>query len=225
MPRAPRYTLAGQPHHVVQRGNNRGLMFRGDDDFRFFFATLRSAMLRYDCRVHAYVFMTNHVHLLMSPDSATAISMAMRSLGTRYVRYFNRKHARTGTLFEGRYRSAVVDSEKYLLSCYRYIEENPLRAGMARDLSTYRWSSYRANALGAEDSLLTPHELFVALGATLEDRRSAYRALFRSDIDPDAVMAIRYAANSSDQLVGTPSGAALSSMPRRGVIPAVLREP
>jgi putative transposase len=223
MPRPPRYSLAGQPHHVIQRGNNRDLMFRADDDFRFFFATLRSATLRYNCQVHAYVFMTNHVHLLMSPVSATAMGMAMRSLGTRYVRYFNHKYARTGTLFEGRYRSSLVDTEKYLLTCYRYIEENPLRAGMARDLSTYRWSSYRANALGAEDSLVTPHDLFVALGATLEDRRSAYRALFRKDIDPDAFVAIRYAANSGDQLVGTRNGLALNCMPRCGSIPAALR--
>jgi putative transposase len=199
-------------------------MFNGEDDFRFFAESLRSTTLRYDCRVHAYVFMTNHVHLLMTPASANAIGEAMRSLGTRYVRYFNRKHARTGTLFDSRYRSTVVDTDRYLITCYRYIEENPVRAGMARELSTYRWSSYRANALGAEDFLVTPHALFGALGATREDRQSAYRALFRSDIDPDVLMSIRYATNSGERLIGTRIPPAVDGISRRGVTPPAFLE-
>src|SRR5688572_22895714 len=109
MPRAPRHSLPGQPHHVIQRGNNRMRIFGGDEDFRFFLESLRSATVRFDCRVHAYVLMTNHVHVLLTPVNVSAIGMAMRSLGTRYARYFNRKHGRTGTLFESRYRSTVID--------------------------------------------------------------------------------------------------------------------
>jgi putative transposase len=177
-------------------------IFDGDEDFRFFIASLRSATVRFECRVHAYVLMTNHVHVLLTPVDVNAIGRAMRSLGTRYAKYFNRKHGRTGTLFEGRYRSTVIDSDRYLFTCYRYIEENPVRAGLAREPSTYRWSSYRANALGARDSLLSPHDLFVSLGSTAADRQSAYRALFRKDIDPDAIASIRHATNSGVRLVG-----------------------
>lgn len=194
-------------------------MFKDDDDFRFFIESLRSATLRFDCQVHAYVLMTNHIHLLMTPIDDKAIGIAMRSLGRRHVGYFNRKHGRTGTLYESRYRATIVDTEKYLFTCYRYIEENPVRAGLVSEPSTYRWSSYRANALGAEDSLLTPHELFVALGSTPEDRQSAYRALFRSEIDAGALTSIRFATNSGEHLGGTHFRPVNNGMSRRRLIP------
>ena len=200
MPRAPRYSLADQPHHVIQRGNNRTMMFKTEDDFRFYYESLRSATTRFDCQVHAYVFMTNHVHLLMTPVDAHGIGRAMRSLGQRYVGYFNRRHGRTGTLFEGRYRSTVIDSETYLFTCYRYIEENPVRAGLTIEPSIYRWSSNRANALGEEDSVLTPHEKFVALGTSAQERQSAYRALFRREIGQEALASIRFATSTGDGL-------------------------
>jgi putative transposase len=166
-------------------------MFRTEDDFAFFAESLRKATRRFDCRIHAYVFMTNHVHLLLTPVDATAIGRAMQALGARYVRQFNATHARTGTLFEGRYRSAVLNSDAHLFACFRYIEENPLRAGLAHHPSAYRWSSYQANALGVEDPLLTAHEQYLALGPTPETRRSAYRALFQREIAADTLMAIR----------------------------------
>ena len=175
-------------------------MFKAEDDFRFYYESLRSAVKRFDCELHAYVFMTNHVHLLMTPVDAFAIGRAMRALGQRYVPYFNRRHTRTGTLFEGRYRSTVIDSETYLFTCYRYIEENPVRAGLTIDPSIYRWSSYRANALGEEDPLITAHVRFLALGASVDERRSAYRALFRHEIPQDILTTIRFATNTGEGL-------------------------
>ena len=198
-------------------------MFRIEDDFRFFTEVLRSTTVRFDCLVHAYVFMTNHVHLLMTPVDDKAVGRAMRVLGQRYAQYFNRKHARTGTLYEGRYRSTVVDTEEYLFTCYRYIEENPVRAGLTRELSEYCWSSYPANALGAEDSLVTPHDRFVSLASTPQDRQLAYRALFRREIGPDALMSIRFATNSGERLGGTRLRPFLNGAPGSGVIPAALK--
>lgn len=196
MPRNPRYTLPNQPHHVIQRGNNRATLFKTEDDFLFFFESLRLATGRFDCQIHAYVFMTNHIHLLLTPLNEKAMGLAMGSLGLRYAYYFNRKHARTGHVFEGRYRSKVILSERYLLTCYRYIEENPVRAGLAHDPSEYRWSSYGTNALGMENPLLIRHDCFDALGPTPEFRRSAYRALFRKPIDLDAIASIRFGTSS-----------------------------
>jgi putative transposase len=195
MARPPRYSLAGQPHHVIQRGNNRATTFHAEEDFRFYYENLRSVALRCNCLIHAYVFMTNHVHLLLTPADAGAIGVTMRSLGIRYAMYFNRRYGRTGSLYESRYRSAVVDSTRYLFTCYRYIEENPVRAGMTNEPSAYGWSSYRANALGEENVLLTQHEQFIALGRNASERQLAYRALFRNRIDQDALTTIRYATN------------------------------
>jgi putative transposase len=195
-------------------------MFGNEDDFAFFTESLRAATRHYDCRIHAYAFLTNHVHLLLTPVDARAMGMAMRALGARYVRYFNLKYDRTGTLFEGRYRATVVDTDRYLFTCYRYIEENPLRAGLASELSAYRWSSYRGNALGAEDSLLTPHDQFVALGVTAEERQSAYRALFRSEIDSEAQTAIRLATISGVSLERVGSRSAIPGASHRGGVPA-----
>jgi putative transposase len=196
MARPPRICLPGQPHHVIQRGNNRSTIFASDDDFRFYYESLRSATTRFNCLVHAYVFMTNHVHLLMSPLGADSLGLTMRSLGIRYAGYFNRCHARTGALFESRYRSHVIDSDMYLFACHRYIEENPRRGGFVNELPEYPWSSYRANALGAEDPVLTPHERFVALGRSSAERQAFYRALFRDEIRADALMAIRFGTRS-----------------------------
>ena len=200
-------------------------MFKIEDDFRFFVEVLRSTTIRFDCPVHAYVFMTNHVHLLLTPVDDKALGRAMRVLGQRYVQYFNRKHARTGTLYEGRYRATVVDTDEYLFTCYRYIEENPVRAGLTREAAEYCWSSYRANALGAEDPLVTPHHRFAALAPTPEERQLAYRTLFRSEIAPDALMSIRFATNSGERLGGTPSRPHLNGALGSGIIPPVSLKP
>jgi putative transposase len=146
--------------------------------------------------------MTNHVHLLMTPTSATGISRVMQSVGCRYVQYFNRRYERTGSLWEGRYRAIAIDSDRYLLACYRYIEQNPVRARMVEDPRDYAWSSYRANALGVRDALVTVHDGYRALGCDDETRRRAYRALCRTDIDEPTLNAIRRATGGGWALGG-----------------------
>lgn len=178
MARLPRYVLPGQPQHVIQRGNNRSAMFAADADFALFLRCLGAACERHACVLHAYVFMTNHIHLLVTPHTEHAIGRVMQSVGRRYVRYFNIVYRRTGTLWEGRYRASLIDSDQYLLSCYRYIELNPVRSQQVTDPGEYRWSSYRANALGQHDPLITPHQQYAALGPDAESRCRAYRALF-----------------------------------------------
>jgi putative transposase len=137
--------------------------------------------------------MTNHVHLLITPHSEHAIARLLQSVGRRYVRYFNTRYRRTGTLWEGRYRAALVDSDRYLLACYRYIELNPVRSGQVPHAGDYRWSSYGANALGVSDPLVDPHPLYTALGGDPERRRLAYRALFMTPFEESTVAQIREA--------------------------------
>ena len=195
MARQPRFRTPGSPQHIIQRGNNKAQMFGSTTDYLVFLSCLLEAIERFDCAIHAYVLMTNHVHLLMSPANANGISRVMQSVGRRYVRYFNDRYQRTGTLWEGRYRATVVDTEHYLLACYRYIEENPLRAGMVRELSDYRWSSFGFNALGRDDPLITPHQGYLALAPSPASRRMVYRALFRTPNEPSLLAAIRAATN------------------------------
>jgi putative transposase len=152
------------------------------------------------CRVHGYVLMTNHVHLLLSAVDNEGPSVLMRRLGQRYVQYFNRRYERSGTLWEGRFRSSLVDNEQYLLICQRYIELNPVRAGMVEAPEDYPWSSYRANALGADDPLLTPHPVYTNLGRNDEDRRTAYRYLFEEKLSDQLLTQIRHAGNGNRPL-------------------------
>jgi len=152
------------------------------------------------CRVHGYVLMTNHVHLLLSAVDNEGPSVLMRRLGQRYVQYFNRRYERSGTLWEGRFRSSLVDNERYLLICQRYIELNPVRAGMVEAPEDYPWSSYRANALGADDPLLTPHPVYTNLGRNDEDRRTAYRYLFEEKLSDQLLTQIRHAGNGNRPL-------------------------
>ena len=195
MPRLPRFATPGQPQHVIQRGNNRTAIFTDPRDRYVFSEQLCAATRRHQCLIHAYVFMTNHVHLLVTPRKAGGISLLMQSLGRRYVRYFNSRHGRTGTLWEGRYKSSLVDSDAYLLVCMRYIELNPVRARMVNHPGEYRWSSYAANAYGGTDPMLTPHPVYEQLGSDAESRRHAYRELFRHHIDNDLLHTIREALN------------------------------
>jgi len=146
-------------------------------------------------QVHAWVFMTNHVHLLVTPMEDMATSKMMQAIGRQYVRYFNYTHQRSGTLWEGRYHSSLVQEETFLLGCQRYIELNPVRAGMVDDPANYRWSSYRVNALGLESKLLTPHPLYLQLGKTKPQQFSRYRELFQPHIDDELLIDIRYALN------------------------------
>jgi putative transposase len=191
MPRLPRYVLPGHPQHIIQRGNNRCPILVADEDYARFREELSDACRRHQCLVHAYVFMTNHVHLVMTPEREDSIAKVLQSVGRRYVQYFNFSYKRTGTLWEGRYKATAIDSERYLLTCYRYIELNPVRAKMVSHPSQYRWSSYRANALGQHDLLLTPHPEYLALGNHTQERQAAYRALFDTHLDAVTLAEIR----------------------------------
>lgn len=197
MPRRPRIALPGVPAHLIQRGNNRQACFYADEDYRRYLDWLGEYAGKTGCRIHAYVLMTNHVHLLITADHAEATGQLMKALGQRYVQYINRTYRRSGTLWEGRFRSCPVQAEDYLLGCQRYIELNPVRANMVEHPAEYRWSSYRANAQGEDDPLLTPHEPYAALGTDDAARQAAYRELFRYQLEPGMVDAIRKATNGN----------------------------
>jgi putative transposase len=193
MPRAPRLVVPGVPLHIVQRGNNRTRTFYCAEEFARYVDALHDASRRFGCAIHAYVLMSNHVHLLATPEDRWAPARMMQAVGRRIVPWVNARHERTGTLWEGRYRSSLVDSARYLFSCSRYIELNPVRAGMAAYPEEYRWSSHRCNAAGEPDPLVTPHERYLALGATAAVREAAYGALFRDPLSLATLAAIRLA--------------------------------
>lgn len=200
MPRRPRVHLDNVPLHIVQRGHNREPCFFTEEDYQSYLHWLGEALTEAGCALHAYVLMTNHVHLLLTPEKAELVPKFVISLGRRYVQYINRTYRRTGTLWDSRYKSSLVQTEIYLLTCQRYIELNPVRAAMVEDPAHYRWSSYRANGLGQPDARLTPHELYYALGSTGQERQTGYRALFRAHLDRDAIDDIRLALNQNQPL-------------------------
>ena len=195
MARLPRFFVPGYPVHVIQRGNNRVPIFHATRDFIHYLELLADAAPANGLKIHGHVLMSNHVHLLATPDSPSSLPRTMQSVGTRYVRWFNRHYSRTGTLWEGRYRATIVDTDAYLLTCMRYIELNPLRAGLVDDPANYRWSSYGANALGAADPIVTPHPVFLALGEEVSARHAAYRCLFVRPVSEGQLHAIRRATN------------------------------
>ena len=195
MPRPPRVVLPGYVLHVLQRGNNRGMCFVDDEDRQRFLAALLHVSQRASCAIHAYVLMTNHTHLLVTATDARSPARMMQALGGRYVRYFNDRHRRTGTLWEGRYRSTLIDSEQYFLRCSRYIETNPVRAGLVISPADYLWSSFRSNAKGRPDPLVRPHPVYLALGQSASTRREAYCALFRAPLESPELDVIRRATN------------------------------
>lgn len=194
MARPPRYFLPGYPLHVIQRGNNRSDCFITDDDRRLFLAKLAECAARYEVAIHNFVLMSNHFHLLVTPHQEHGLSRCMQRLGSVYVPYFNRVHERTGTLWEGRFRTFLVDSEHYFFTLCRYIEQNPVRAGMVRHCAEHPWSSYHANARGVHIRMLTPHHMYQALGPTAEARRHAYMQLF-TPVEPERLREIRSAVN------------------------------
>ena len=195
MARLPRVFVADQPLHVIQRGNNRKAVFFADEDYALYHSRLAEAANTNGLFVHAYVLMTNHVHLLVTPQSRDSLPRTMQSLGRRYVRHINGAYRRTGTLWEGRYRAAAIDADEYFFSCARYIELNPVRARMAAHPREYRWSSYRAHAEGKDDALAHWHPLFNRLGTSATERQANYRALFRRALDDAFVDALRAATN------------------------------
>lgn len=202
MPRRARLALSGIPWHIIQRGNNRSVCFHAEDDYQFYLHYLKEFADKFGCVVHAYVLMTNHVHLLLTPAREDSTALMMKHLGQRYVQYVNRSYRRTGTLWEGRFRSCLTQSEDYVLACYRYIELNPVRAGMVVKPQDYRWSSYHANGLGRASALVRPHDEYLRLGGDVAERQQAYRALFRAHVDESLTDEIRDATNGNFALGG-----------------------
>ena len=197
MPRRARLSLPGIPWHIIQRGNNRSVCFHAEEDYQFYLHYLKEFADKFDCAVHAYVLMTNHIHLLLTPAREDSVGLLMKHLGQRYVQYINRTYKRSGTLWEGRFRSCLAQSEDYVLACYRYIELNPVRAGMVMKPQDYRWSSFHANGLGKASALISPHDEYRRLGHAEAERREAYRALFRAHVDEALVEEIRIATNGN----------------------------
>jgi len=201
MPRKPRFYIAGMPVHVVQRGNNRDPIFFDESDYRAYLKWLKEAAEKYHCKIHAYVLMTNHVHLLVTPEDDMGVSRMMQYVGRYYVPYVNHTYGRTGTLWEGRYKSSLIDSDTYLLTCCRYIELNPVRAAMVSHPNEYMWSSYAANAEGKADPIVEPHEIYTTLAPTEKGRRKVYAALFDAHIGDVGLADIR-----ASWQTGTPLG-------------------
>ena len=197
MARLPRYTLPGVPQHVIQRGNNREVIFAHQEDYSFYLEKLGEALDKHSCQLHAYVLMTNHVHLLITPNEENSLGKVMQSLGRSYVQYFNYVYNRTGTLWEGRYKATLLNSEQYLLTCMRYIELNPIRANMVNHPSEYPYSSYANNAVGKQDKLITPHNVYKRLGKTEPERQKNYRSLFKTKIDERTLEEIRKSTNKA----------------------------
>jgi putative transposase len=203
MPRRARIVAGGYPMHVILRGIDRAAVFFEDDDRRFFLEGLGAAAEEESVAVHAYVLMNNHVHLLMTARRGPGVSAVMKRVAQRYVQHVNRTYHRTGGLFEGRFRSSLIEAEGYLLACQRYIELNPVRAGMVSAPGAYLWSSYRANALGAIDPVLRPHPLYRHLAGADEVRRAAYRRLFEDALDAELLQRLRDCTNGGF-VVGSP---------------------
>lgn len=195
MPRKRRICPPGLPVHVVQRGNNRQACFADEADRKAYANWLGEAAAKYAVSIHAWVFMTNHVHLLVTAAMPDGISHCMQYLGRHYVRRFNYRHQRTGTLFEGRFKSSVVQSREYLLTCQRYIELNPVRAGMVSDPADFTWSSYRAHAFGKLVGMWSPHPEYLALATTPLQRRAIYRQFVQAQSAERLVTDIREALN------------------------------
>ncbi len=210
--------MAEQALHIIQRGNNRHEVFFAEEDYRRYLADLEVAARRCSCAVHAYVLMTNHVHLLVMPEDTEGPSRMMQALGRRYVRYVNKTYRRTGTLWEGRFKSGLIDSDAYLLICSRYIEMNPVRPGMVQHPGDYRWSSYGYNACGTPETVLSEHQLYRSLGASPEERQVTYRGLFKGALDDTVLMAIRSGTEKGEVIGNDRFRAQIEQALRRQVI-------
>ena len=201
MARHPRCIFPGVALHVRQRGVDGMACFRVDGDYLLYLTHLRHVAAKYECELHAYCLMTNHVHLLLTPPAPDACGLMIRDLGCSYVRYFNGRHGRTGTLWEGRYRACLVESPAYVLGCYRYIENNPAHARMVDHPRDYRWSSYAANTGMREETMVKPHCEYLALSEHLVARQAAYRGLFETPLNEGVIKAIRDATYGGYALV------------------------
>ena len=200
MPRMPRLLVPGIPLHITQRGINRGAIFLDDEDRHDFRRLMKEAFQRHRIALHAFVLMDNHIHLLVDAASASCLSTAMRRLGQCYVQCFNLKHRRCGGLWQGRFKSCLVQSERYLLNVMRYIELNPVRAAMVQRAEDYRWSSIHTHLARANDSLITPHPLYLALGKDPSERAHHYRAWLDAGIAPEELSQLRAYAQQEKAL-------------------------
>ncbi len=180
MARLPRIVIPNQPLHIMHRGNNRQDIFKSEDDMIRIKEDTEQSLTKANCALHAYVIMTNHLHLLITPKDKANLTLFMQSMANRYARYFNTKYQHTGTMWEGRYKSCLIDSEHYLFTLYRYIEMNPVRAGMVKTPADYRWSSYQHNALGETDRLITEHIRYKGLAINAEERYANYQQMFNN---------------------------------------------
>jgi len=201
MPRKPRFFLPDVPSHIVQRGHNRDPVFFDIPDYQAYLLWLQEASDRYGCSIHAYVLMTNHIHILATPADKNSISQMMQYLGRQYVPYINHTYERSGTIWEGRYKASLIDEDNYLLTCMRYIELNPVRANMVDTPDEYPWSSYPVNAEGEDSLIIKPHSLYKGLGTDEQQRKSSYKALFKAHIEQSSLKKIRAAWQT-----GTPLG-------------------
>ena len=225
MPRRARLSLPGVPWHIIQRGNNRTACFYSDDDYHLYLDTLKNQAEKYECKVHAYVLMTNHVHLLITPEKKDSAALLMKHFGQRYVQYINRTYERSGTLWEGRFRSCITQSADYVLACYRYIELNPVRANMVNHPRLYPWSSYCVNAEAKPADIITPHDEYLALAENEQSRRQAYRDLFKSHMCPNIINDIRASTNGNFVLGCERYKEEVSIMLKRRVVPAKAGRP
>lgn len=225
MARLLRVDPIGIPQHIIQRGNNRQICFGSEKDLGAYISWLKIYSKRYQVSIHALVLMTNHVHLLCTPNEVGGISKMMQSVGRQYVRYFNNNNKRSGTLWEGRFKSCLVDTEDYLLILYRYIELNPVRAGMVTEPSDYVWSSYQINGLGKTSELCTPHTLYLDLGQSEEERQRHYRDLFRDHVEESLLTDIRESTNKGLALGSEYFKRELEAITGRRMIPAKMGRP
>ncbi len=201
MPRKPRFFVPGVPIHIVQRGHSREPVFFEDSDYQAYLHWLKEGAGRYSVDIHAYVLMSNHIHLLVTERISQGITRMMQYLGRHYVPYINHNYGTSGSIWEGRYKASLIHDEEFLLTCMRYIELNPVRANMVRSPAHYRWSSYRYNGQGKSDALVTPHSIYQALGKTQPTRLASYKELFKAHIDKGVLDSIRSASQT-----GTPLG-------------------
>lgn len=202
MPRRARLIIPGVAVHIVQRGNNRQQCFYSKIDYHIFLSWLHQYAQLSSCAVHAYVMMTNHFHLLVTPGHHHSAGELMKRLGQRYAQYINRSYQRSGTLWENRYRSCLALDDNYVLTCQRYIELNPVRAGIVDHPRDYYWSSYSVNAEGYESDLISEHQALTDLGRTKAQRRTAYKELFRERLKDSVIDEIRKITNGNFALGG-----------------------
>lgn len=225
MPRQPRYFLPDIPQHVLMRGVDKQATFFAADDYALFLNVLHDTACETECALHAYVLMTNHVHLLLTPGHARALPRLIQGLGRSYVQAVNRRYERTGTLWQGRYKACLVQTDGYLMACQRYIELNPVRAGMVPDPADYPYSSYRHHALGSYDPALTPHSVYCSLASTERERQRAYRRLFETSLERTLIDRIRRDTNACRVLGNELFTDQIGRMLNRRVRPARIGRP